>query len=53
MFGYLFISSPSCASLTGGYSHLTPIGVKTYSVMNQLNELIFEYNRKWFALVES
>ena len=33
MLVHLFTLSPSCASLTGGYSHLAPIGAKTYSVM--------------------
>jgi len=33
MLGHLFTLSPGCASLTGGYSHLAPIGAKAYFIM--------------------
>ncbi len=45
MLSLMFTSSPSCASLTGGYLHLAPFGAKTYSIINQLNECILTKQR--------
>jgi len=41
MLDYLFTTSPSYASLTGGYSHLAPSGQRAYCIASQINELAF------------
>jgi hypothetical protein len=40
----MFTSSPSCASLNGGYSHLAPMGLKTYSIMSYYYPILILIN---------